>query len=118
MNLTQLTSSEFIKIGKLLKRKETLLARVAKVDQKLAAFESGEPVVAKKTVKKVGKKRTMSPAARAKIAAGQKKRWAKINKGKKVVVKKVRKKMSAEVRANIAAARKAYWAKVKAEKGK
>ena len=122
MNLTQLSSSDFTKIGQLLKRKESLLERVAKVDRKLAAFESGEPVVARKTVKKAGKRGyKISAAGRKSIAAAQKARWAKINSkkaGKKVVVKKARKKMSAKGRANIAAARKAYWAKIKAEKGK
>ena len=122
MNLTQLSSSDFTKIGQLLKRKESLLERVAKVDGQLAAFESDEQVVAKKAAKKVGKRGyKISAAGRKRIAAAQKARWAKINAkkaGKKVVVKKARKKMSAKGRANIAAARKAYWAKVKAEKGK
>jgi ribosomal protein L2 len=66
-----------------------------------------------------GKKRTMSKAARAKIAAAQKLRWAKV-KGKKAVTKVKRKKgkMSAAGRAAIVKAQKLRWAKVKAEKGK
>ena len=118
MNLTQLSSSDFTKIGQLLKRKESLLERVAKVDRKLAAFESDEKVVIKKVAKRGYK---ISAAGRKAIAAAQKKHWAKVHAkqaGKKVVVKKARKKMSAKGRANIAAARKAYWAKIKAEKGK
>jgi len=114
MNLTTLTSSDLAKITTLLKKKEALLERVAKVDAKLSAFESGTPVAA------VAGKRTMSPAARAKIAAAQKKRWAKINKGKKAAkpVAKKKWKMSAAGRAAIAAAAKARWAKVRAEKAK
>lgn len=114
MNLTTLTSSDLAKITTLLKKKEALLERVAKVDAKLSAFESGTPVVA------VASKRTMSPAARARIAAAQRARWAKINKGQKTVkpVAKKKHKMSAAGRAAIAAAAKARWAKVRAEKAK
>jgi hypothetical protein len=56
-------------------------------------------------------KRTMSAAARARIGAAQKARWAKV-KGK--AVKSGRRKMSAVARAKIAAAAKARWAKAKA----
>ena len=62
------------------------------------------------------KKRKMSAAGRAKIAAAQKARWAKV-KGRKSVakpVKKARRKMSASARAKIAAAAKARWKKAKA----
>ena len=57
------------------------------------------------------KKRTMSAAARKKIAAAQRARWAKI-KGQKVVSISSRKgrKMSPTARKKIAAAQKARWA--------
>ncbi|MBI5821365.1 MAG: hypothetical protein HZA88_20550 [Verrucomicrobia bacterium] len=60
----------------------------------------------------------MSPAARAKIAAAQKKRWAKINKGKKAAKRVAKKKwkMFAAGRAAISAAAKAMCAKRNAEK--
>lgn len=71
----------------------------------------------------VGKtKRTMSAAARKKIAAAQKKRWAKSKESKPAATvaekptKKKKGKMSAAGRAAIVAAQKARWAKVKAEK--
>lgn len=110
MNLTTLTSADLAKITTLLKAKEALLAKVAEIDKSLTAFESGKPVAA------VGK-RTMSPAARAKIAAAQKARWAKI-RGKKATKPVARKKhkMSAVGRAAIAAAARARWAKVRAQK--
>jgi methionyl-tRNA synthetase len=63
------------------------------------------------------KKRKMSAAGRAKIAAAQKARWAKV-KGRKSVakpVKKARRKMSAAARAKIAVAAKARWKKAKAQ---
>ena len=61
------------------------------------------------------KKRGMSVAGRAAIAAAQKARWAKI-KGEKPAAKMpaTRRKMSAAARAKIAAAAKARWAKAKA----
>jgi hypothetical protein len=60
-------------------------------------------------------KRTMSAGARAKIAAAQKARWAKV-KGKKAAkpAGAGRRKMSSAARAKIAAAAKARWAKAKA----
>lgn len=112
MNLTTLTSADLAKITKLLSAKEALLAKVAEIDKSLTSFESGGTVVVKKS--------KMSPAARAKIAAAQKKRWAKI-KGKnaaKPVAKAKKNKMSAAGRAAISAAAKAMWAKRKAEKAK
>ena len=78
MNLANLTSSDLAKISKLLKKKESLLERVAKVDAKLSAFEGGTP-----SATAVVKKRGMSAAGRARIAAAQKARWAKLKKGKK-----------------------------------
>jgi uncharacterized phosphosugar-binding protein len=54
---------------------------------------------------------TMSAAGRARIAAAQRARWAKV-KGKKVVSITARKRtMSASARRSIAAAQKARWAK-------
>jgi methionyl-tRNA synthetase len=62
------------------------------------------------------KKRKMSAAGRAKIAAAARARWAKV-KGRKSAakpVKKARRKMSAASRAKIAAAARARWKKAKA----
>jgi hypothetical protein len=63
------------------------------------------------------KKRKMSAAGRAKIAAAARARWAKV-KGRKSAakpVKKARRKMSAAGRAKIAAAARARWKKAKAQ---
>ena len=57
----------------------------------------------------------MSVAGRAKVAAAQKARWAKIKKAKQAI-KPAKRKMSAAGRAKIAAAQKARWAKVKSKK--
>jgi hypothetical protein len=61
---------------------------------------------------KAPKKRKMSRTGRAKIAAAQKARWAKVKTVKPAKVKK--RKMSAAAKAKISAAAKARWAKVKA----
>jgi hypothetical protein len=63
------------------------------------------------------KRRKMSAAGRARIAAAQKARWAKVN-GRKSAAKpgkKARRKMSAAGRAKIAAAARARWKKAKAQ---
>jgi hypothetical protein len=72
------------------------------------------------------KKRTISPEGRARIAAAQKARWAKISRAKAGAAERAagrpagsgRKKrtISAEGRARIAAAQKARWAKVRGAK--
>jgi hypothetical protein len=72
---------------------------------------------------KRGGRRRMSAAARAKIAAAQRARWArsKGTHGSETAIampaakSKKRKGMSAEGRARIAAAQKARWARVKAQ---
>ena len=64
---------------------------------------------------KAPKKRKMSRAGRAKVAAAQRARWAKI-KGAKPAAKAPgkRRKMSAAAKAKISAVAKARWAKAKA----
>ena len=62
------------------------------------------------------RRRKMSAAGRARIAAAQKARWAKA-KGKQSpakAVKKAKRKMSAAARAKISAAAKKRWARAKA----
>ena len=71
-----------------------------------------------KPVKAGKKKRVVTAASRAKMAAAQKARWAKKNRTSTPapvakVPKKGRKPMSPEGRARIVAAQKARWAKVK-----
>jgi hypothetical protein len=65
---------------------------------------------------KGGRKRKMSAAGRAAIAAAARARWAKL-KGTTTAAKPARKrKMSAAGRAAISAAAKARWAKLRAAK--
>ena len=97
-----------------LRKAADLQEKIARLQSELTALVGGEtkaaPAVAKPAAKKKG---GMSAAGRAKVAAAQKARWAKIKaaKGKTAVVapaKKARKKMSAEARAKIAAG-KSVW---------
>ncbi len=84
MNLTQLTSTQFKQIVSFLEKKEALQARVNEIDQELSAFDGGEakpaPVPAPAAAAGRGKYKR-SPAARARMAAGQKARWARKNGG-------------------------------------
>ena len=62
-------------------------------------------------------RRKMSAKSRAKIAAAQRARWAKVRGQKKVVpIAKPKRTMSASARRKIAAAQRVRWAKVKREK--
>jgi hypothetical protein len=92
------------------------LRRAATIKEKIDSLQSElDRLLGSSTLSASNGRRTMSASARAKIAAAQKARWAKVN-GKKTgkPVKTGRRKMSAAARAKIAAAAKARWAKAKA----
>ena len=110
-----------------LQRAIVIAEQIQKLESELAAILGGSapssPAKSKQAAAKPAKKgkRTLSPEARARIAAAQKARWAKV-KGeapaiateKKTAAKvKVRRKISAEARAKMAAAAKRRWANVK-----
>src|ERR1039458_2641887 len=98
------------------------LRRAAAIKDKIQSLENELHRIIGSSIKPVAavaqkKKRKMSAAGRAKIAAAARARWAKV-KGRKSVakpVKKARRKMSAAARAKIAAAAKARWKKAKAQ---
>jgi len=96
-----------------LKRAVILKEKIAKLEKELTSLvgTSGFGI----TTRKGG----MSAAGRARIAAAQKKRWAKIKAGQPAVAaveKPAKRKMSAAGRAAISAAAKARWARAKAGK--
>ena len=64
------------------------------------------------------KRPTLSAAARARIAAAQRARWAKVRGRKQNIVSmpRAKKTMSAAARRKIAAAQRARWAKIKGAK--
>jgi hypothetical protein len=81
--------------------------------QLTALLGGGEIPVPFKNAKLAPKKKGgMSAAGKARIAAAQKARWAKIKAGKPV--KKAKRKMSAAAKAKLSKLAKARWAKVKA----
>ncbi|HEY2328750.1 MAG TPA: hypothetical protein VGI63_02930 [Verrucomicrobiae bacterium] len=110
-NLSSLTSAQ-------LKRAADLKDKIEALSNQLNAILGAPASAAAKPAKKKGK---MSAAGRARVAAAQKARWAKIKAAKPAAkaAKPVAKKkftMSAAAKAKISAAAKARWAKVKAAK--
>jgi hypothetical protein len=94
----------------------TQLRRAADIKEKINALNKEmASILGAPASDKAPKKRKMSRAGRAKIAAAQKARWAKV-KGAKPAAKAPAKKrkMSAAAKAKISAAAKARWAKAKA----
>ena len=95
------------------------LRRAANIKDKIQSLENDLQRILGAWIKSIAavgpkKKRKMSAAGRAKIAAGQKARWAKA-KGQKMKQSQPKKrKMSAAARAKISAAVKSRWAKAKA----
>ena len=94
-----------------LKRIISLKQQIDKLSAKLEPLAGGSSAPVGRPAKK---KWTMSAAARAKIGAAQRARWAKAKGAAKPAKKK--RTMSAEARAKIAAAARARWAKVRAAK--
>ena len=97
-----------------LRQAADLKEKISALENQLSQLLGSTTTVAKATKKKGG----MSAAGKAKIAAAQKARWAKVKAAKPVVkaAKPAKKKggMSAAGRARIAAAAKARWAAAKA----
>ena len=105
-------------MSNLLSLTSTQLKRAADIKDKISTLEKelvsilGATIAASTAVPK--KKSKMSAAGRAKIAAAQKARWAKVKISTAKPVVKKKSTMSAAGRAKIAAAAKARWAKAKA----
>jgi hypothetical protein len=99
-------------VQQLRKERDQASRTVEQLDAALAALTGVSGKV-------TGTRRHLSAAARARIAAAQRARWAKVRKQKQNVVTMPKKKtMSAAARRKIAAAQRARWAKVKAAQKK
>jgi hypothetical protein len=106
-SITNLTSKQLRQAANLKDKIESLEKRIGKL-----LGSPSKPVAEVKPKKR----RKMSAAGRARIAAAARARWAKL-KGKETSVKPVKKakrKMSNAARAKISALAKARWAKAKA----
>jgi hypothetical protein len=96
-----------------LRRAVEIKETITSLTHELAALLQGTPVT------QPGKRRKMSAAGRARVAAAQKARWAKVKAGKPAAKAPAKKnKMSVAARAKISAAQKARWAKVNAGNAK
>jgi len=107
----------------------SIAEQIEKLQSQLASIVGGSSSAPSAAVfsafpaKKRGGKRTLSPAARARIAAAQRARWAKA-KGQSSTPaaavskpgRKKKRKLSPEGRARIVAALKARWAKARSGK--
>ena len=107
-NLTDLTTGQLHRIIAIKEQIETLQGQI---DSLVAGGGMPSPFALK-----VPKKRRMSVAARARIAAGARARWARVKgtPGKTKRAKKGDRRSSPAVRAKLAAAAQARWAKVRA----
>lgn len=98
------------------------LRHAAEIKDKIQSLENelnkilGSPAKSPAIAPALKKRRKMSAAGRARIAATAKARWAKIKGGKSnaAPAQKQKRQMSAAARAKISAAAKARWAKIKA----
>jgi hypothetical protein len=96
-------------VVRLLKKEQDRLTRELRgIGAALAAFG--------KTYGKGTRTRKLSASARARIAAAQRKRWAKVRETAKVVPIRGKRTLSTAARKKIAAAQRARWAKVRAGK--
>ena len=101
-----------------LRRAIAIKEQIQALENELVSLTGAAPAAAPGASRK---KFTRSAATRAKMAAAQKARWAKLNRGTPAAAKPARKRkgqLSPEGRARIVAAQKARWAKRKARKGK
>jgi len=95
------------------------LRRVVEIKEQIQDLEAQLAAIGGDTVPSAGKgKRHMSAEARARIAAAQTARWAKLKGGASSKAKApktgTRRKMSAATKAKIAAVARARWAEAKA----
>jgi hypothetical protein len=98
-------------VQQLRKERDQAARTVEQLDAALAALDGDS------YGRRTGARRKISAAGRARIAAAQKARWAKVRRNgaqmQNVVRMPKRKTMSAAARGKIAAAQRARWARVK-----
>jgi hypothetical protein len=106
-------------VEQLQRRRSDLAIEMKQLDQAITALSKVSGGGNSQKHSSQGPKRILSAAARRKIAAAQRARWAKVRgNGNQNIVSMPRKTMSAAARRKIAAAQRARWAKVKAAQKK
>jgi hypothetical protein len=119
-SLLNLSPADLRRAAQIKEQIDSLNAELGSILSGTSGRTSGNSAAAAPTDGRRGGRRTMSPAARAKIAAAAKARWAKFRAAKggsapaPAAKKSGRRQMSPAARAKIAAAAKARWAKAKA----
>jgi hypothetical protein len=111
--LSNLSASTLRQAADLRERIDGLEAQLSAILEGRAPGGAAEPAREATSVAPAKPKRTMSPAARARIAAGARARWAKV---KAQSAAKSKRTMSPAAKARIATAMKARWARIKAAK--
>ena len=111
MNSTDISTDQ-------LRRALQIKEQIESLEQQLNSLLSGSARIQSSTHPAIrGRRRTMSASARARIAAAQRARWAKVKgKSSASATPRKRRKMSAAGRAAIAAAARARWARHRAGK--
>jgi hypothetical protein len=110
-DLKDLTTSQLHRIIAIKERIETLQSQIDSIAADGAGIPSPLTVEAPKK-----RRRRRSAVVRARMAAAQKARWAKVKgKAKSKPAKKGKRRLSAAHKAKLAAAAKARWAKAKRE---
>jgi len=103
------------KASPLIRKRDALLSSAAKLERKIARLSGAAAGPGRPGGRRLRKKGGMSAAGRARIAAAQRRRWAKLRKGKAGRPAKKGRGMSAAGRARIAAAQKRRWAAFRAK---
>jgi len=104
------------KAAPLIRKRDTLLKAAARLEKRIADLGGVASGLGRSPGLPRGRKGGMSAAGRARIAAAQRRRWAKARKGKSGRTAIMVRKLSAAARARIAAAAKARWARFRAQK--
>jgi hypothetical protein len=112
-NLQTLTVEQLRKVVAIKEEIERLESKLANI---AGGRGPGRPRAIAARVPGIRRRRKMSAAAKARIAAGQRARWAKVKGRKAGPAKGIKKKrtVSAATKARLAAVARARWAKVKA----
>jgi len=110
MNISDLSPSQ-------LRQAAAIKERMAKLQKELNSI-LGAPTVSATVSDGPKKKRTVSAATRAKMAAAQQKRWSAKQPATVVAQPQAKRKMSPAAKALMSAKMKASWAKRKAAKKK
>jgi hypothetical protein len=113
INLQTLSVEQLRKVVAIKEMIESLEEKLANI---VDGRGPGRPRGSSASLPLIRRRRKMSAEAKARIAAGQRARWARLKGGKSeaVIEVKAKRKVSAATKARLAAVARARWAKAKA----